>query len=64
MNKYEMIQQAYRWRETKRRESNEELYKQMYYVFFLILAINHFNYMYKNYNYMTLNNYNIIDDLD
>ncbi len=61
MNKYEMIQQAYRWRETKRKESNEELIKQLYYVFFFILAINHFNYMYKNYINTT---YNIIDDLD
>ncbi len=52
MNKYDMIQQAYKWREMKRQQSNEELYKQMYYVFFLILAFNHLSIIYKNYNYI------------
>lgn len=52
MNKYEMIQQAYRWREMKRQQSNEELYKQMYYVFFFILALNSLSIIYKNYNYI------------
>ena len=56
MNKYEMIQQAYRWRETLRQQSNEELYNQIYYVFFLILVFHHTSYLYKNYNY--------INDLD
>jgi hypothetical protein len=63
MNKYEMIQQAYKWRETKRQQSNEELYKQMYYVFFLILAFNNLSLMYKNYNYIStpynINNYDL-----
>jgi hypothetical protein len=52
MNKYEMIQQAYRWREMKRQQSNEELYKQIYYVFFFILALNSLSIIYKNYNYI------------
>jgi hypothetical protein len=52
MNKYEMIQQAYKWREMKRQQSNEELYKQMYYVFFLLLAFNHIKFIYKNYDYI------------
>ncbi len=62
MNKYEMIQQAYRWRETKRQESNEELYKQIYYVFFLILAFHHVSFMYKKYDYInTSYNMNYLD---
>ena len=52
MNKYEMIQQAYKWREIKRQQSYEELYNQLYYVFFLILALNHVAFIYKNYNYI------------
>ncbi len=63
MNKYEMIQQAYRWREIKRQESNNELYKQMYNVFFLILTFSNLSFMYKNYNYINtpynINNYDL-----
>lgn len=60
-----MIQQAYKWREMKRQESNDELYKQIYYVFFLILTFNHLLFMYKNYNYVNTP-YNIVNyyDLD
>jgi hypothetical protein len=57
MNKHEMIQQAYRWRESLRKQSNEELYNQIYYVFFLILLFNHTSYLYKNYNF----NYHVLD---
>ncbi len=64
MNKYEMIQQAYKWREQKKQQSNEELFKNIYYVFFSILAINHIVFIYKNYNYINYS-YNINNlDLD
>ncbi len=62
MNKYEMIQQAYRWREMKRRQSNEELIKQMYYVFFLILALNHYAYVYQQFN--ALSRFNALSSLN
>ena len=48
--KYNMIQQAFKWREMKKQQSDEELYKQMYDFLIFIVITNHIYYLYKNYN--------------
>jgi hypothetical protein len=66
MNNYDikkqMILNAFKWREDRKKKSDEELYGQLYLFIMYLSLFSNLHYMYNNYNNNNINN--IIIDLD
>jgi hypothetical protein len=68
MNNYDikkqMIFNAFKWREDRKKKSDEELYGQLYLFVMCLSFISNMHYMYNNYNINLIDYNNIIIDLD
>ncbi len=69
MNNYDikkqMILNAFKWREDRKKKSDEELYGQLYLFILYLSFFSNMNYFYFNYNNININNNNSIPlDLD
>ncbi len=64
MNNYDikkqMIWDAFKWREERKKKSDEELYGQLYLFIFYLSFFSNMNYFYFNYNNININ-YNALD---